>query len=126
IVQIGVVRDTTEYRPNFVLLTYIDASFWDTITEFVVAFDPEVYANAKTRAVQIINARLASELPPEGWIAGGKECEHCPFTKACGIERRIVPPNGNECADPQFAAEMRELAITYKLRQADIDAAEAR
>src|SRR5262249_40915776 len=58
IVQIGVVRDTTEYRPNFVLLTYIDASFWDTITEFVVAFDPEVYANAKTRAVQIINARL--------------------------------------------------------------------
>ena len=126
IVQLGVVRDTTEYQPNFVLLTYIDASFWDTINEFVVEFNPEVYANAKARAVNVINARSASELPPEGWIAGGKECERCPFTKACGIERRAVPPNGNECADPQFAAEMRELAITYKLRQADIDAAEAR
>jgi hypothetical protein len=127
IVQLGVVRNTTEYRPNFVLLTYINASFWDDITEFVIGFDPEVYANAKVRATKVLTADSASELPPEGWIAGGKECERCPFSKACGIERRAVPPNdGNECADPQFVAEMRELAITYKLRQADIDAAEAR
>lgn len=48
-----------------------------------------------------------------------------PFTKACGIERRAIP-NGNDCADPQFAAEMRELALAYKARQADVDAAEAR
>jgi len=126
IVQLGVVRDTTEYQPCFDVLTYINASFWDDITEFVIEFDPGIYANAKARATKVLTARFASELPPEGWIAGGKECEHCPFTKACGIERRTIAPNGNDCADPQFAAEMRELAIAYKARQADIDAAEAR
>jgi hypothetical protein len=125
IVQLGVVRETTDYQPCFGVLTYIDASFWDTITEFVVAFDPDIYASAKTRAVKVLTATVASELPPEGWIAGGKECERCPFTKACGIERRAVPSNGT-CADPQFAAELRELAIAYKARQADVAAAEAR
>jgi hypothetical protein len=73
----------------------------------------------------VLTANAASELPPEGWIAGGKECEHCPFTKACGIERRAIP-NGGDCTDPQFTAEMRELALAYKARQADVDAAEAR
>jgi hypothetical protein len=124
IVQLGVVRDTTEYQPNFVLLTYIDASFWDLTTEFVVGFDPEVYANAKVRATKVLTANAASELPPEGWISGGKECEHCPFTRVCGIERRALP-NGGSQVDPQFAAEMRELAVAYKARQADVDAAEA-
>jgi hypothetical protein len=125
IVQLGVVRETTEFQPNFCVLVYIDASFWDTITEFVVAFDPDIYANAKARAVKVLTANTASELPPEGWIAGGKECEHCPFTKACGIERRALP-NGTGNADPQFAAEIRALAVAYKACQADVDAAEAR
>jgi hypothetical protein len=125
IVQLGVVRETTEYQPCFGVLTYINASFWDNITEFAIGFDPAVYANAKARATKVLTANSASELPTEGWIAGGKECEHCPFTKACGIERHALP-NGNDCVDAQFAAEMRELAVAYKVRQAEVDAAEAR
>jgi hypothetical protein len=126
IVQLGVVRDTTEYQPCFGVLTYINASFLDDITEFAVAFEPNIYANAKVRAVKVLTANAASELPPEGWIAGGKECEHCPFTKACGIERRVLPSDNGAPADAQFAAEMRELAVAYKTCQADVDAAEAR
>jgi hypothetical protein len=125
IVQLGVVRETTEFQPSFCVLAYIDASFWDTITEFAIAFDPSVYATAKRRALKILVANAASELPPEGWIAGGKECEHCPFTKACGIERRALP-DGKGHVDPQFAAEIRTLAVAYKACQADVDAAEAR
>ena len=126
IVQLGVVRDTTEYQPCFDVLTYINASFWDDITEFAIEFDSNVYASAKVRATKVLTARTASELPPEGWIAGGKECEYCPFTKACGIERRATPPIDGGYADSQFAAEMRALAIAYKAHQADVDAAEAR
>jgi hypothetical protein len=125
IVQLGVVRETTEHQPRFCVLAYIDASFWDTITEFVVGFEPSVYANAKARAVKVLTANAASELPPEGWIAGGKECEHCPFTKACSIARRALPDGGGH-VDPQFAAEIRALAVAYKARQAEVDAAEAR
>jgi hypothetical protein len=126
IVQIGVVRETTDYQPRFAVLVYIDASFWDTVTEFVIDFDPAVYANAKARATKVLTANAAAELPPEGWIAGGKECEHCPFTRACGIERRALPVINGPSADPQFVAEMRELAVTYKAHQADVDAAESR
>jgi hypothetical protein len=126
IVQIGAVRETTDYRPNYCVLVYIDASFWDTITEFVISFDPEVYANAKRRATKVLTASAASELPPEGWIAGGKECERCPYTKACGIERRAVPNGDGAPADPQLVTEMRALAVAYKAHQAEVSAAEAR
>ena len=95
----------------------------DTVTEFVVAFDPNVYASAKARAAKVLTANAASELPPEGFIAGGKECELCPFTKACGIERRAVPPLSTANADPQFVTEIRELAVAHKARQGDVEAA---
>jgi hypothetical protein len=48
IVQLGVVRETTEFQPRFGVLTYIDASFWDNIIEFAIEFDPSVYVSAKT------------------------------------------------------------------------------
>ncbi|MEI6108394.1 MAG: hypothetical protein WCR49_15485, partial [Opitutae bacterium] len=39
-VQMGLIRHGTPHRPNFALISYADASFLDTITEFVVVFDP--------------------------------------------------------------------------------------
>ena len=64
IVQLGVVRETTEFQPRFAVVSYVGASFWDTITEFVVEFDPDVYTNAKARAAKVLTANAASELPP--------------------------------------------------------------
>jgi hypothetical protein len=123
IVQLGVVRETTQFQPRFAVISYINASFWDDVVEFAVAFDPAIYSAAKARAAKVLTAAAASELPPEGWIAGGRECEHCPFTKACGIERRAVPPPSATGPDPQFVAEIRELAVAYKVRQGEIDSA---
>jgi hypothetical protein len=60
-----------------------------------------------------MTATHAADLRPEGWIAGGRECEYCPFTKACGIERRSVPSINAE-ADPQFAAEVADLALSIR------------
>jgi hypothetical protein len=123
IVQLGVVREVTEFQPRYAVISYVDASFWDTVTEFVVEFDADVYASAKARAAKVFTASAASELPPEGFIAGGKECELCPFTKACGIEQRAVPPLSSASADPQFIAEMRDLAVAHKARQGEVEAA---
>ena len=123
IVQLGVVRETTEFQPRYDLISYVDASFWDSVTEFPVEFDPDLYAAAKARAAKVLTASAASELPPEGFIAGGKECERCPFTKACGIERRAVPSLSTDSADPQFVTEIRELAIAHKVHQSDVDSA---
>lgn len=126
IVQLGVVREVTEFKPCFAVISYVNASFWDDVTEFVVEFDPGVYANAKARAARVLTAGTAVELPPEGWIAGGNECERCPFTRACGIERHTLPLLSTAVVDPQFTAEIRDLALTYKVHQGEVDAATAK
>ncbi len=87
-------------------------------------FDPAIYETAKKRAAAIVTALSFDELKPEGWIAGGKECEWCPFTKACGRERARVPDQASE-ADPQFAAEIADLAREAKQLEAAADATTA-
>lgn len=109
-VQIGIVRASTPYRPTYSLLTYTDASFWSEVREFPIRYDEAIYQAAQDRAVKIMTATHAADLKPEGWIAGGKECEYCPFTKACGIERRKFDPVEGAVADPQFVAEIADLA----------------
>jgi hypothetical protein len=124
-VQIGLLRELTPHRPEFALISYADASFWDEVTEFVIAFDPQIYANAKARADRIMLALDARELAPEGWIAGGKECNRCPFTRACGQERAAVPYETDEQADPQFVAEIASLAHAAKACEVEADGAAA-
>lgn len=126
LVQLGVVREITKFQPRFAVINYINASFWDDVTEFIVEFDHGIYASAKARAAKVLTAAVAAELPPEGWIAGGHECEHCPFTKACGIERRAMSSATTTPADPQFVSEIRDIALAYKARQGEVDAATTR
>jgi len=105
-VQLGLVRKMTAHKPTYALISYIDASFWNEVTEFVIKFDAEVYATARKRATLIL---LQDELPkPEGYISGGKECEYCPYAKRCGSVRRDVP-NTDAPVDPQFAAEIIDM-----------------
>ena len=119
-VQMGLIRHCTPYRPNFALLSYADASFLDTITEFAVAFDPAVYAAAKERARRIMLAEEPTELPPEGKIAGGEECRYCAFKHRCqgaivtSIPRDSVPIGANALAHLK--------ALTLQHEQADSEA----
>jgi hypothetical protein len=126
IVQLGLVRETTQFAPEYAVISYADASFWSEITEFAVKFDPDIYATAKRRAAKVMTAHDASELPPEGWIAGGHECQYCPFVKACGVARRALPEASNTAVDPQFVAEARDLAREAKQHQVDAEDATAR
>jgi hypothetical protein len=125
-VQIGVVRAVGAFMPNYALISYVDASFWNEVAEFPVAFDEGIYDAAQARARNILTLD-PRELKPEGFIAGGSECEYCPFAKPCGVIRRSVPTDGAE-ADPQFAAEIADLcrdAISAQ-DQADQASAEVR
>lgn len=124
-VQIGLVRELTEWKPNYSVLSYTDASFWNEVLEFPIAYDEKVYATAKQRAATIMTATVATDLKPEGWIAGGRECDYCPFNKPCGIERRNVPTQ-DTIPDPQFVAEIADMARTAKHLEAARDAHEAR
>jgi CRISPR/Cas system-associated exonuclease Cas4 (RecB family) len=109
-VQLGLFRKLTKYKPDFGVIVYTNASFFDDIVEFVVKFDPEIFANAERRANRIMISSTAADMKPEGWIKGGDECKYCPFTKACGSIRGGVPANDKVADDPQFIAELIDLA----------------
>jgi hypothetical protein len=113
--QIGLIRESTNYRPRIGLLTYIDCSWFDEIREFLIIFDQKQFEHAKRRADKIMAAVSFEELPPEGWIGGGRECEHCPWTITCGRARSAVPTDpDNRGVDPQRVVELIDLGRSYK------------
>lgn len=115
----GLFRELTQYKPDYAVLSYMDASFWDDVDEFAIKFDPQLYDKMHERAV-VTKTSKGEELKPEGWIAGGKECEYCPFTKRCGITRRRVPEQ-ELVADTQFVAEMTDLCREHEELKKELD-----
>ena len=81
-VGMGLVRELTEYKPGFWLILYVEASFWDNMTPFLVEWNPEVYASAKLRAPKVYETDNPMDLPAEGKFTG--DCDHCKYTRACG------------------------------------------
>jgi hypothetical protein len=81
-VGMGMIREKTEYQPDHWLILYIDASFLDNVTPFLIEYDPSVYEVAKTRAEAIWQYDDPLAFEPEGKYVG--ECDHCPFKVACG------------------------------------------
>jgi hypothetical protein len=91
-VALGVMRATTAHRPTWALITYINASFLNDITEFAIRFDAAIYAAAGDRARRILGAHDPGELPPEGKIAGGSECRYCAWAEQCiGVSINSIP-----------------------------------
>lgn len=112
--QMGLLRALTNHRPSYAVISYTDASFWDLVREFVVRFDPAVYAVAQSRARQIMTATGVQDVRPEGVIAGGRECELCAFTDACGRARADLVPEGAASIDPLMAETIADLARNAK------------
>lgn len=124
-VQLGLVRQRSPYRPEYALIFYTDASWWHDCAVYAIRFDPTVYAAAKERAATIMTANDAQVLKAEGFIAGGKECDRCPYAARCGIERRRVPGDTAE-ANSEFAVAVAELAREAKRLEAEGDAIAAK
>lgn len=80
--QLGLFHDTTEYRPHFSIILYVDASFVDKLTPFVVEFVPDIYAEGTRRSESLWAFDDPLRFMPEGKFDGG--CEHCPWKTACG------------------------------------------
>jgi hypothetical protein len=124
IAQLGLLRELTSHRPEWAVISYTNASFLDDVVEFPIRFDPTVFENAKRRAAAIVTAQAPSELRPEGYISGGRECEFCAFTQACGVIRHAVPTQPiTELPDRQFVAEIADLAREAKRRRTIAEAA---
>jgi CRISPR/Cas system-associated exonuclease Cas4 (RecB family) len=94
IVQMGITRETTEYRPNYAVIVYIDASFFDDIEVFVVAFDQQTYDVAKQRARSVFEIKNVADIFPEGKVDNG--CDYCKFKRACAKASGKATPTEGE------------------------------
>lgn len=110
IVQMGLTREKTRYKPNFAVIIYVDASFFDDIDIFIIPFDQRSYDAAKVRAQTAFNAPNAADILPEGKIDGA--CDFCPYKIACAVaNREATPEDGEATGNNTPAPLMRELEL---------------
>lgn len=107
--QMGLIRECTPYKPDSSILSYINASFWDDATEFTIPFSERIYAQAHVRAEKIMTARAALDLPPEGKIAGGGECAHCPWASWCAEIAVAGAPKEDRALGDNAAGMLHEM-----------------
>jgi hypothetical protein len=123
-VQMGLVRQLTHYQPTHAILCYIDASFLDESREFKIPFDAGVFEEAKRRAAAIYAANSAESLRPEGYIAGGAECEYCAWRGSCSAMRAGQVPTRQEPVDDVAIGALMRLAGNRARYKANAEALE--
>jgi hypothetical protein len=91
-VQMGIIRETTNWKPNYAVVLYVDASFLDQVRPFIVPFDHKAWEVAQTRANKIWQVQNPAEIMAEGKLTKG--CEHCEYQNACALVTvGSIPPD---------------------------------
>jgi hypothetical protein len=123
-VQMGIMRETTKFKPNYAVILYVDASFLDNIKVFVVQYDENAWAAAKRRAATIWEYDDAADIRPEGRL--DNSCSLCPWKRACAIaSKQAVPPEQKKYDFTMEAAEAAaKLAAEYDRAKAAVKEAE--
>jgi hypothetical protein len=127
--QLGLVHETTNHRPEYAVILYVNASWVDDVRPFVIKRDPSAYQACKTRADMVYDSTDPKALAPEGKIRGGSECDYCPFQSACALAQVGSVPT--ERKDSRFTdteeAELRSIiAKDREARKREASGAEAK
>jgi hypothetical protein len=118
--QMGLIRETTEYKPEFAVIIYVNASWLDDIRIFVVQYDHDTYLAGRERAEMVYGTDDPALLPAEGKLDG--MCAYCPYTQACAIVNvgRVPEKRGalkkNEVAE-QDQDLLAELDVAVRAQQ---------
>lgn len=121
-VGLGLIRETTEFKPRYWVILYINASFIDDITPFVIEYDPSVMVAAKKRAEMVWNIESPEKAPPEGKLDNG--CDYCRWTKACGAATFSLYHAADQKTNEYTDAALEPLVRRYLATKAEAAAAE--
>jgi hypothetical protein len=123
-VGLGLTRELTEWKPRHWLILYVDASFLNKFTPFLVTYDEKIFRAAQLRAPKIWAAKKLHDLPAEGKLDGG--CDHCKWRKACGeaIVTEIGKTLDKQMKDPESIAAVENEVADYLDAKAVLAAAE--
>jgi CRISPR/Cas system-associated exonuclease Cas4 (RecB family) len=120
--QMGLIHETTNHRPEYAVIIYVNASWLDDIRVFVIKRDPAIYAACKTRADMVYDAANPGDLAPEGKIRGGSECDYCPFQRQCSMAQigRMPVEKSNGTIAKADEENLRTLAVRDREIRAEI------
>lgn len=122
-VGLGLIRETTEFRPTHWLILYFDASFLDDMTPFLVEWDEGVYNAAKLRANAIWKHDSPMAFEAEGKFEKG--CDYCMFRQACGdaLLSEWASTDKTKESDEAVIEEVKPLAEDFLEAKAKAEAA---
>lgn len=125
-IQMGLMRENTAFKPNYAVILYINASFFDDIEVFVVRYDDKKYKVAKDRAHLIFKTTDPTKLYREGVIDG--TCQYCPFKGTCLIDVQkgmpAAPGKGGDTNPELIAALNEDLIARRRVAKKALDKAE--
>lgn len=125
-VQMGLMHELTEYRPEYAVVVYFNASWYSDIRAFVVKRDPKVFAAAVARSKQVYNEDAEpADFMAEGKISGA--CSLCEFTEECAYATGEASPKTKKKIEDQsvvdrlavLAARQKEFATLAKDAEKD-------
>lgn len=114
--QLHLVHELTEHRPEYAVIISVDASWYDKIHVFVIKRDPAIGEACVKRGDLIFTTTDPKELPPEGKLAGGKDCSYCPYQNQCSLAQigRMPTQKTNSTLNEAGEVKLRILVEAYK------------
>lgn len=117
-VQMGLLHALTDYRPEYAVIIYFNASFLSDIKVFVVKRNPKIYEAAVERAKLVFSTEDPKHLRPEGKING--DCRLCEFTEECAIAQGEATPREKRKIEDAAVLDRLALLIKRQKEQAEI------
>lgn len=121
--QLGIVRETTDFKPFFAVIIYVDASFLDVIYPFVVEFDERKYKSGKKRAHMLFEdvglEGYPGDITPEGKLSD--ECRYCAWKGACAaVTANLIPTvDDSKNIDEETIILMEDLILESRSAKKD-------
>lgn len=112
IIQMGLIRTQTNFKPMYALIMYFDASFLDKMSFYVVKFDEDVYEQAGIRSTKVFTTNDPSTLRAEGKMNNG--CDFCQYTAWCSkLTEDSMPPSDTSTDTLEQREALKPLAEEY-------------
>jgi len=106
--QMGLIRDKTEYKPNFAVLVYVNASWLDDIRIFIIPFDASEYRIGRERNEKVFGVDDPGVFAPEGKL--DDMCQYCKYQDVCNeVTQKRVPNARPPLKKGEIALQDKEL-----------------
>ena len=106
--QTGLIRDKTEYKPTLAVLIYINASWLDDISIFVIDYEESIYNIGRERNEKVFGETDPAMFAPEGKL--DNMCQYCKYQNACNeVTQKRVPEARKALTKKETALQDQEL-----------------